>query len=75
MAARFSSSHANPQTRDEMRSAIEVAHRANLQIIGQQIEDPQAAAAMWVGGVDFIQGNMVQSAGSDLDFDFLNAVL
>ena len=30
---------------------------------------------MWVGGVDFIQGNMVQSAGSDLDFDFLNAVL
>ncbi|MBD8695966.1 EAL domain-containing protein [Stenotrophomonas sp. 169] len=75
MAARFSSSHANPQTRDEMRSAIEAAHRANLQIIGQQIEDPQAAAAMWVGGVDFIQGNMVQSAGSDLDFDFLNAVL
>jgi EAL domain-containing protein (putative c-di-GMP-specific phosphodiesterase class I)/CheY-like chemotaxis protein len=75
MAGRFSSSHANPQTRDEMRAAIDVAHRANLLIIGQQIEDPQAAAAMWVGGVDFIQGNMVQSAGSDLDFDFLNAVL
>ncbi len=75
MAARFSSSHANPQNRDELRTAIEAAHRANVQIIGQQIEDPQAAAAMWLGGVDFIQGNMVQSAGSDLDFDFLNAVL
>ena len=75
MAARFSSSHANPHTRDELRTAIETAHRANVQIIGQQIEDPQAAAAMWLGGVDFIQGNMVQSAGSDLDFDFLNAVL
>jgi hypothetical protein len=30
---------------------------------------------MWVGGVDYIQGNMVQSAGSDLNFDFHNAVL
>lgn len=75
MAARFSSSHANQTTRDELRAAIEMAHRAGLQIIGQQIEDPQAAAAMWMGGVDFIQGNMVQSAGSDLNFDFHNAAL
>ncbi|MDZ5841168.1 EAL domain-containing protein [Stenotrophomonas maltophilia] len=75
MAARFSSSHANPGTREELRRAIERAHGAGLQIIGQQIEDPQAAAAMWVGGVDYIQGNMVQSAGSDLNFDFHNAVL
>ncbi|WP_416056347.1 EAL domain-containing protein [Stenotrophomonas maltophilia] len=75
MAARFSSSHTNPETREELRRAIEQAHAAGLQIIGQQIEDPQAAAAMWVGGVDYIQGNMVQSAGSDLNFDFHNAVL
>jgi len=75
MAARFSSSHSNPDTREELRRAIENAHAAGLQIIGQQIEDPQAAAAMWVGGVDYIQGNMVQSAGSDLNFDFHNAVL
>ena len=33
------------------------------------------STAMWVGGVDYIQGNMVQSAGSDLNFDFHNAVL
>jgi EAL domain-containing protein (putative c-di-GMP-specific phosphodiesterase class I)/DNA-binding response OmpR family regulator len=75
MAARFSSSHANQQTRDELRSAIDAAHRAGALIIGQQIEDPQAAAAMWMGGVDFIQGNMVQSAGSELNFDFHTAVL
>ncbi|MGE6331680.1 EAL domain-containing protein [Stenotrophomonas sp. NPDC077659] len=74
-AARFSSSHSNPGTREELRRVIERAHAAGLQIIGQQIEDPQAAAAMWVGGVDFIQGNMVQSAGSDLNFDFHNTVL
>ena len=75
MAARFSSSHSNPATREALRKTIEQAHAAGLQIIGQQIEDPQAAAAMWVGGVDYIQGNMVQSAGSDLNFDFHNAVL
>ncbi len=74
MAARFSSSHANPATREELRKAIEQAHAAGLQIIGQQIEDPQAPRR-WVGGVDYIQGNMVQSAGSDLNFDFHNAVL
>lgn len=75
MAARFSNSHTNQQTRDELRAAIDRAHRAGLRIIGQQIEDPQAAAAMWIGGVDFIQGNMVQSAGSELNFDFQNSVL
>jgi hypothetical protein len=30
---------------------------------------------MWMGGVDFIQGNLVQGVGSALDFDFKNAVL
>ncbi|WP_305805258.1 EAL domain-containing response regulator [Stenotrophomonas sp. YIM B06876] len=75
MAGRFAGSHASPALRDELRGAIDVAHRAGLQIIGQQIEDPQAAAAMWMGGVDFIQGNMVQSVGSELNFDFQSAVL
>ncbi|MGV8959998.1 MAG: EAL domain-containing protein [Stenotrophomonas sp.] len=75
MAGRFAASHANPAMRDELRGVIDAAHRAGLQIIGQQIEDPQAAAAMWMGGVDFIQGNMVQSVGSELNFDFQSAVL
>ena len=44
-------------------------------MIGQQIEDPQAAAAMWMGGIDYIQGNLVSSVGSELDFDFQSAVL
>ena len=75
MAGRYAGSHTNQQLRDELRGVIDAAHRANLQVIGQQIEDPQAAAAMWMGGVDFIQGNVVQSVGSELDFDFQNAVL
>lgn len=75
MAGRFAGSHASQQLRDELRGAIDAAHRAGLQIIGQQIEDPQAAAAMWMSGIDFIQGNVVQSVGSELDFDFQNTVL
>ena len=61
--------------RDQLRDAINLAHRHGLLIIGQQIEDAQAAAAMWMGGVDFIQGNLVQSVGKELDFDFQSAVL
>lgn len=30
---------------------------------------------MWMSGVDFIQGNLVQTVGKELDFDFTNAVL
>lgn len=75
MASRYAGAHASQQLRDELRGAIDLAHRANLQIIGQQIEDPQAAAAMWMGGVDFIQGNVVQHVGNELNFDFQNAVL
>ena len=54
---------------------IERAHRLGLQVIGQAVEDPQAAAALWMGGIDFIQGNLVQRAEHALDFDFKNATL
>lgn len=75
VASRYAGAHTDPKLRDELRGIIDQAHRAGLQVIGQQIEDPQAAAAMWMGGVDFIQGNLVQAVGSELGFDFHNAVL
>lgn len=75
MAGRFAAAHQDNALRDQLRAVIESAHRLNLQVIGQQIEDPQAAAAMWVAGIDFVQGNLVSSVGSDLDFDFQSAVL
>lgn len=75
MAGRFAGSASSQKLRDELRLAIGSAHHAGLQVIGQQIEDPQAAAAMWMSGVDFIQGNVVQSVGTELNFDFQNAVL
>ena len=61
--------------RDEMREAIDRAHRLGLQVIGQAVEDPQAAAALWMGGIDFIQGNLVQRAEHELTFDFQHATL
>ncbi|QNH18638.1 GGDEF domain-containing response regulator [Xanthomonas sp. SS] len=75
LSARFANAHADAALRDQLRAAIDLAHRAGLLIIGQQIEEAQAAAAMWMGGVDFIQGNLVQSVGDELNFDFQNAVL
>ena len=75
MAGRFAGAHGDPQLRDQLRGVIDQAHRLGLQVIGQQIEDPQAAAAMWMGGIDYIQGNLVHSVGTELDFDFQNAVL
>lgn len=75
VSSKYASAHADPALRDQLRGVIDAAHRQGLQVIGQQIEDPQAAAAMWMGGVDFIQGNLVQAVGSELGFDFHNAVL
>ncbi|RZA18083.1 MAG: GGDEF domain-containing response regulator [Lysobacteraceae bacterium] len=75
LAADFARQPLPPELRDEMREVIERAHRLGLQVIGQAVEDPQAAAALWIGGIDFIQGNLVQRAEQALDFDFQHATL
>ncbi|MEG2940359.1 MAG: EAL domain-containing protein [Thermomonas sp.] len=75
LAADFARQPLPPELRDEMRGVIDRAHRLGLQVIGQAVEDPQAAAALWMGGIDFIQGNLVQRAEQALDFDFQHATL
>ena len=75
LSADFARLPLQQEVRDEMREVIERAHRLGLQVIGQAVEDPQAAAALWMGGIDFIQGNLVQRAEHALDFDFKNATL
>jgi EAL domain-containing protein (putative c-di-GMP-specific phosphodiesterase class I) len=75
LAAHYSSQLDETSVRDQMRAAIERAHRLGLQVIGQQVEDPQAAATLWMSGVDYIQGNLVQRAAGKLDFDFQHSVL
>lgn len=75
LSADFASNPLPDELRDEMREIIDHAHRLGLQVIGQAVEDPQAAAALWMGGIDFIQGNLVQRAEHALDFDFKHATL
>ena len=65
-----------PQTlRDELRGIVERAHELGIPVIGQAVEDPQTAATLWTGGVDFLQGNLVQEPGQGLDYDFGGSVL
>ena len=75
LSAEFAKNPLPHELRDEMREIIERAHRLGLQVIGQAVEDPQAAAALWMGGIDFIQGNLVKRAAHALDFDFKHATL
>ena len=60
---------------DEMRQVIERAHLQGLQVIGQHVEDPQTAAKLWLSGIDYIQGDLVQRAADAMDFDFQSALL
>ena len=71
----YSSAQADSKLRDGLRGVIERAHHLGLQVIGPQVEDPQAAATLWMSGIDLIQGNLVQQADGELDFDFAHAVL
>jgi PleD family two-component response regulator/EAL domain-containing protein (putative c-di-GMP-specific phosphodiesterase class I) len=60
---------------DEMRIVIERAHRLGLQVIGQHVENPQTAATLWLSGIDFLQGDLVQRAANAMDFDFHHSLL
>lgn len=75
LSPRYSRAHSDGSLRDELRLAIDRAHRLGLQVVGPQVEDPQGAATLWMSGIDLIQGNLVQEAAGDLDFDFQHSVL
>ena len=61
--------------REELARIVQTAHGLGIQVIGQAVEDPQAAAALWTGGVDFLQGNLVHEAEQALDYDFRSGAL
>lgn len=75
LAPRYSNAHADSTLRDQLRTAVDRAHGLGLQVIGPQVEDPQGAATLWMSGIDYIQGNLVQQATDDIDFDFQHSVL
>lgn len=75
LASRYSQVDADPRVREELRQLVQAAHAADLRVIGAQVENPSAAATLWMSGIDFIQGNLVQGVGGSLDFDFHHSVL
>ena len=75
LARKYTASALSPSLRDELKVLIDRAHRRGLEVIGHGVEDAQSAATLWMSGIDFIQGNLVQQAERGLDFDFQQAVL
>lgn len=75
LARKYTLGNLSPAMRDEVKALIHRAHRHKLQVIGHGVEDAQAAATLWMSGIDYIQGNLVQQADQDMNFDFNQAVL
>lgn len=63
------------EVRAEIKILVDKAHRLGLEVIGHSVEDAQTAATLWMNGIDFIQGNLVQSANNHLEFGFDQSVL
>jgi diguanylate cyclase (GGDEF)-like protein len=55
---------------DELRQLVSMAHDRGVKLITPLVEDAQSAAMLWSIGLDYIQGDFVQQAAQDLDFDF-----
>ena len=75
LARKYTAGAQAAELRDELKTLIGRAHRRGLLVIGHGVEDAQAAATLWMSGIDFIQGNLVQQADEDMNFDFNQAVL
>ena len=76
IAPRFTSPEGQtPKVRAELRQTITHVRERGMRIVAPRVEDAQCAAALWSTGVDYIQGNFVQAASQDLDFDFAAAAL
>jgi EAL domain-containing protein (putative c-di-GMP-specific phosphodiesterase class I)/PleD family two-component response regulator len=75
LARKYTTGAQTQELRDELKTLIGRAHRRGLLVIGHGVEDAQAAATLWMSGIDFIQGNLVQQADEDMNFDFNQAVL
>lgn len=54
----------------ELAALVERLHERGTQVIAPRVEDARAAAALWAAGIDYVQGNFVQAADSDLAFEF-----
>lgn len=63
------------ERRAAFTALVERMHERAVGVIAPRVEDTRTAAVLWMSGIDYIQGNLVQLAGNSLDFDFNAAVL
>ncbi|MFC4726715.1 EAL domain-containing protein [Coralloluteibacterium thermophilus] len=75
LAPRYAEAALSTGTRDELKRLIDAAHQRGVKVIGQRVEDARSAATLWMSGIDYLQGHLVQAPGSELGFDFHHAVL
>jgi EAL domain-containing protein (putative c-di-GMP-specific phosphodiesterase class I) len=75
LAPKFVAGTQSPTLKNELSQLVTKAHKKGLMVVAQRVEDAQAAATLWMSGIDFIQGNLVQPADKNLAFDFQAAVL
>ncbi|MFZ9362440.1 MAG: EAL domain-containing protein [Arenimonas sp.] len=75
LANRLTNELGKQEARDQVKAIADNAHRRGVEVIGHCVEDAQSAAALWMSGIDFIQGNLVHSADSSLEFGFDQSVL
>lgn len=75
LAPKFTADLGSQQVRDQVKMLVDRAHRRGVEVIGHSVEDAQTAATLWMSGIDFIQGNLVQSANDHLEFGFDQSVL
>jgi len=75
LAPRYVAGSLSPTLKRELSRLVERAHEKGLMVVAQRIEDAQVAATLWMSGIDYLQGNLVQPADKRLAFDFQAAVL
>ncbi|MFA7321671.1 MAG: EAL domain-containing protein, partial [Dokdonella sp.] len=56
--------------RNELRDLVNLAHASGRRVIAPRVEEARVAASLWSSGIDLIQGNFVQQATRDANYDF-----
>ncbi len=75
LAPKFVTGTHSALLKNELSQLVSKAHKKGHMVVAQRVEDAQAAATLWMSGIDYIQGNLVQPADKNLAFDFQTAVL
>ena len=69
LAPRYTSD-ADENLRSELRELVKLCHDSGRRVIAPRVEEARVAASLWASGIDLIQGNFVQQATRETNYDF-----